>query len=172
MKTLYLLRHAKSSWADSALDDIDRPLNRRGVESCGLLGRYLARHGAIPDLVLCSPARRTRETVELVAQYLDRPMKTAVHPALYLGSPAEILRAIRNADDGAKSLMVVGHNPDLGLLARSLARASAGDERARLLASKFPTAALARYEAEVASWKKFGAKVARLAAFVTPKLLT
>lgn len=135
------------------------------------MGRYLARHGAAPELVLCSPARRTRETVERLAQALHRPLKTTIHQGLYLSSPAEILRAIRGADDGAASLMVVGHNPELGLLAQRLGRAGGGKDSARLLASKFPTAALARYEADIASWKKFGPKAARLVAFVTPKSL-
>ena len=168
MKLLYLFRHAKSSWNDPTLDDFKRPLKRRGVEACATIAAYMRRQRIVPDLVICSTARRARQTLELVSRHLGHEFETRSCDALYMASAAEILAELRVVDDATASVMVVGHNPGLAELAHGLVRSG---EPAALdaLAIKFPTAALASLELACESWAEVAPGGARLVAFVTPK---
>ncbi len=167
MKRLYLLRHAKSSWKHPGLDDVERPLKRRGIEACALLAAYMRRQRIVPDLVLCSPARRARDTLELVWRHLGVEFAVEFDASLYMASADEILAVVRGTDRGVGSLMVVGHNPGLADLARRLGREG---ETAGVLSlrRKVPTAALASLELACDNWADAGPEQARLAAFVTP----
>jgi phosphohistidine phosphatase len=111
MLTLSLLRHAKSSWADSRLKDIDRPLNERGEKDAPRMGGHLARQGLVPDLVLCSPAVRTRQTLALVLPHLKPSPEIVYDDALYPGTPPAILKRLRNVAAEVRHAMIVGHNP-------------------------------------------------------------
>jgi phosphohistidine phosphatase len=111
---LILLRHAKSDWADAAVRDHDRPLNARGRRAAPLIGRWLAAHGHLPARVLCSTARRTRETLDLLALPAT---PTEFRPDLYLAAPRHIASLAR----GEGPLLVVGHNPGIALAAADLA---------------------------------------------------
>src|SRR5690242_6514131 len=113
MRRLLLLRHAKSSWSDPGASDHERPLNRRGQEAAPRIGAYLARHRLIPDAVLCSTARRTRETWELVAAEAPAAPPPRFTEQLYDATPRTLLDVFRRADPAAESLLVVGHNPGL-----------------------------------------------------------
>jgi phosphohistidine phosphatase len=163
---LYLLRHAKSSWDDPALADRERPLAPRGRRDAKRVAKHLRRTGDEPELVLCSSAARTRETLELVRPALVGAT-VMVEEELYGASSDELLARIRLVPDAVVSVMVIGHNPGLHELA--LALASAGDERDRLEA-KFPTAALATL-ALAKRWSQLAPKDATLAAYVVPKQL-
>jgi phosphohistidine phosphatase len=167
MKTLILLRHAKSDRADPALADHDRPLAARGREAAPKMGAWLKAHGPVPDLVLCSTAARARQTLALALEAWGIAPETAFDRGLYLVGGAGVLARLRRAPDTAATVMVVGHNPDLEQLARRLALA--GDQAALArLAEKVPTAGLAVIELPAERWAEAGGS-GRLLAFETPK---
>src|SRR5215471_2277391 len=113
MLTLCLLRHAKSSWKDPTLPDHDRPLNSRGRTEAPVMGKEIGKHGLDPDLVLCSTARRTRDTLALVLPELKTEPKVIYEDGLYHGTPAEILGIMHEVGAGAGRVLLVGHNPEL-----------------------------------------------------------
>lgn len=170
MKTLYLLRHAKSDWSDDGLSDHDRPLAARGEKACPAMGRYLADHGFVPDRVLCSTAERARDTLARVASQWDRMPPTDFDQALYLASPARILRRLADAPDDAASVMVVGHNPGLNQILERLAVNGDGEAR-RNAAEKFPTCAFAAIELPIDRWSEVEGAEGTLVHFTTPRTL-
>src|SRR5437764_6878294 len=139
MKRLYVLRHAKSSWDDPAASDHDRPLAPRGRKAAKATARHLREQRVEPELVLCSTARRARQTLERIEPSLGR---RAVHVEreLYGASADELLERLRAVDDAVGSVMLIGHNPGLEDLILALARPS---PRRREVEAKYPTAALA-----------------------------
>lgn len=170
-KTLCLLRHAKSSWADPALDDFDRPLNQRGRTSMALLGLYIDEKKIRPDGILCSSAQRTRETLGLLLPWLRGDASMRIERVLYLASADELLSRIRQVEDGVSCLLMIGHNPGLEELAGRLA--GGGDIFASTaMQEKFPTAALAVLDFDAARWADIEPGKGALRAFATPKLLT
>ena len=118
MKTLFLIRHAKSSWDDLSLVDEARPLNVRGKRDAPEMGRRLANRGIHPDAILSSPAVRARTTAELIARELDADETLVVDHRLYATSADGLLEVIRAQDDDVDCLLVVGHNPEMDTLAR------------------------------------------------------
>lgn len=165
MKTLYLLRHAKSSWKDASLEDFDRPLNKRGRRAAKALGDHLQRLSISPAQVLCSPSRRTRETLERVQRRLPVALPVRFEQAIYLAEAHTLLGRIHRLSDSLASVMIIGHNPGLEMLARMLTQG--GDEAARgKLARKFPTGALATLHADIDSWHDLTPGGAVLDAFV------
>lgn len=163
MKTLHLLRHAKSSWKDSSLPDRDRPLAGRGRRAAKAIAKHMRAQGIEPDLVLCSPARRARETLERIEPALGRGA-VEVDPALYGGTADALVERLRAVPETIGSVLVIGHNPGLQQLAVGLARPS--DLRSEL-EGKYPTAALATLE--LASWRDLRDGGATLAGFVRPR---
>jgi phosphohistidine phosphatase len=168
VKRLLLLRHAKSSWDDPARDDHDRPLSARGRRDAEAIASYIRRHKLRPDLVLCSTARRARETLDIVHPALGEAAELRYLRGLYLRGSEGILAVLRNAAGTAAEVMVVGHNPDMQALALSLAAPGEGGALAKAQA-KFPTAALAVLELHDVAWKDLGPGSCRLAQFVRPK---
>lgn len=171
MKTLYLLRHGKSSWDEPGLGDHDRPLAPRGEKAAGLVGRYLKDRKAHIDLVLCSTARRAVDTTSRVLKALGGPAVPVEHEhGLYLCGSRVLLERLRDAPDSATGLMLVAHNPDLHELAQALT--GSGDERHRAsLTEKFPTAACAVLLFETARWRDLELGGGRLSDFVLPRKL-
>lgn len=172
-KTLLLLRHAKSSWSDPSLADFERPLNERGQKAAPRMGAYLRRQALLPELVLCSAARRAAETWELAETALTKSEVASV-PAkhlrsLYLAPPSRILAALRRLPDEIDRLLVIGHNPGMEHLAARLAGPGSKSKPSRLLETKFPTAALAELRFEAQTWKQLEPGGGRLVRFVTPK---
>jgi phosphohistidine phosphatase len=168
MKTLYLLRHAKSSWADPGVGDLDRPLAPRGRRAAGKIANHLRRQGAAPAIVLCSSARRARETLAGVAPALGSGTEHLVEEGLYAASAAELLSRLRRIPDRAPSVMIIAHNPGLQDLAVTLAGSGARLERLR---EGFPTTALAVLRSPIASWRELGPGDAKLIEFVLPREL-
>ena len=168
MHSLYLIRHAKSSWSDPTLPDQERPLARRGRRDAKRIARHLLRLGIMPELVLCSPAQRTRETLELVRPALGTTATVRLEAELYAASAETLLERLRAVPEEVASVMLIGHNPGLHDLALLLA--SAGTELERLEA-KFPTAALATLTLPRATWRRLSQADAVLAAYVVPKQL-
>ncbi|MEM7430074.1 MAG: histidine phosphatase family protein, partial [Pseudomonadota bacterium] len=112
MKTLYLLRHAKSSWSDATLSDRLRPLNKRGRNAASQVGRFVHSRGLVPDLVLCSPATRTRETLQRMADEWDAAPPVRYEEGLYeFSAGSSYLSLVRAAPADVGSLMLIGHNP-------------------------------------------------------------
>jgi phosphohistidine phosphatase len=165
MKRLYLLRHAKSSWKDPELADHDRPLAGRGRRASNAIAGHLLEQGIEPELVLCSSARRTRETLERVEPALGTPT-VQIEPELYAAGAGELLERLRRVPDTVGSVMLIGHNPGMEDLALDLARPS---PEAREMAEKFPTAALATLVFEAERWGALDRGAAELAAFVRPR---
>jgi phosphohistidine phosphatase len=170
LKFLYLLRHGKSSWDAPATDDFDRPLNARGREASTLMGEYMERAGIHPALILCSAARRTRETMDLVADALQYEPVVRLDDDLYLASRRQLLKSLRRVEDEFPSVLMIGHNPGMEKLALDLA--GGGDDGAMArVANKFPTAALAVLTTGVDGWDDIGSGSCRLEAFIRPKHL-
>jgi phosphohistidine phosphatase len=168
MKTLYLLRHAKSSWSSPALPDFDRPLNDRGRRAASLMGATMRREGLIPELILCSTARRAVETLQRVAAAFVGVVPTRMMDALYLADAKSMLEVIRRTPAEIGAILIVGHNPGMQELALNLA--GDGPERAVAgLAAKFPTGALAMFLLAASRWSDVTAGGARLERFVRPR---
>lgn len=170
MKTLLLLRHAKSSWTDPAVADFDRPLDRRGRVAARRMGRYLADEGLVPDLILCSAAQRARETLAFLQHRFDANRAVRIEKALYNATPAQIVRVLETADAAADCVMVIAHNPGMEELARTLAKAGDKKARRRMLV-KYPTAALAVVKVAAADWRRLAKTETTLERFVCPKEL-
>ncbi len=166
---LFILRHAKSSWDDPGLDDHERPLAPRGRRAAKLLAEHIRSSGIQPVQVLCSPARRTVETLEGVSPG-GEPL---IESSLYSASGAEILDRLRQVPEGIESVMVIGHNPAMQMLLLRLAggngRVQDGSDLAEVQ-RKFPTGALATL-AFNCTWSELGPGRARLVAYVRPKAL-
>src|SRR5262245_56787608 len=132
MNTLYLLRHAISSWVDQTLSDKDRPLAPRGRRDAKRLVQHLVQLGIEPELVLCSSARRTRETLELVRPALGLTPTVSLEAELYAASSDVLLARVCAVPEAVDSVMLIGHNPGLQQLAIVLA--SDSSELARIKA--------------------------------------
>jgi phosphohistidine phosphatase len=171
MRTLVLLRHAKSSWDQSGLDDFSRPLAERGLKAAPVMGAHLSSIGAAPELILCSTAVRTRATLDLVLPACTTPPgRILFEDALYLASASDLLARLRTVPSNIKRVMLVGHNPGIHDLARGLAGQGA---RANLeaLRLKFPTAGLAILTFDARSWSDVGLRTGTLTHFATPARL-
>jgi phosphohistidine phosphatase len=168
MKRLCLLRHAKSDRSDPAAADFDRPLNPRGREAAPAMGRYLRRQKLIPDIVLCSAARRTRETWELVGPALKAEIPIEYSERLYLAAPPLILRLLRQLPESAGTALLLGHNPGFQVLALQLVGQGDAAAQARLQA-KFPTAALAVIDFEARRWRDIAEGEGTLERFIAPR---
>jgi len=168
MKLLYLMRHAKSSRGEGA--DFERPLAPRGRRAAARMGEYMLECGLVPDFILCSAARRARETLELAARRLGRDVPTHYTKSLYLAEPARILKELRRLPDAADAVLAIGHNPGLQELAVELAGEGAAADLARL-AAKFPTGAFAVLRFAASTWRDIGRGGGRLELFVGPREL-
>jgi phosphohistidine phosphatase len=168
MKTIFLLRHAKSSWKDAGLSDFDRPLNKRGKQSAKALASHMAAEGIDPDVVLCSAAKRTRSTLKRVQTGFGTEAKTIVDEAYYHAGLGDWMRHLLELDTGVASAMVVGHNPGIEELAHHLI--GGGDEDAYgRLCFKYPTGGFAVLTADVGTWSQLKGGGARLRSFVCPR---
>jgi len=172
-KTLLLLRHAKSAWPD--VPDHERPLAGRGRRDAPIVGRWLRESDRAPEQVLCSTARRARETWQLAQTTLNADPPVAFEAGIYGASSAELLELIRDLPSRIRTAIVVGHDPAIQDVALELSAVSSGTDAdsattAALdrMRTKFPTAAVAVLSFG-GPWSKLTARHARLAAFVTPR---
>jgi phosphohistidine phosphatase len=169
VKTLWLLRHAKASPGGEGMADRDRPLNARGRDAAARIGSHLAASDVHPELVLCSPALRTRETLEIAAKRLDEALAIEFEPELYLAGDRDLQERIERVPSDVSSVLVVGHNPGLAELALRLAMRGESEAQAELR-KKFPTCALAEFRIHAQRWRGF-ARGCELVAYTTPKQL-
>lgn len=170
VRTLLLLRHAKSSWADPALSDHDRPLAPRGVRAAKRITNHLRTQAVRPALVLCSSARRARETLDALRPALDDSTVISTEDGLYGADADALLDRLHAVDPDIVAVMVIGHNPGLEDLAARLA--GDGDHAALAqLRTKFPTAALATLDLRGGGWARLGPGQAFLTSLVLPRQL-
>jgi phosphohistidine phosphatase len=168
MKTLTLLRHAKSGWDSPVARDFERPLNARGRKAARAMGREMRRLDLGFDQVLASPATRVTETLTELAQGYGGAVDTSFDEAIYLAPVETLLALVRAADDADARLLLVGHNPGMEQLALLLSGAGALRDQ---VAVKYPTGALAEIGFDVAHWQDVAPGEGRLARFIRPREL-
>lgn len=168
-RRLILLRHAKSAWPDDVADH-ERPLAPRGRRDAPAAGEWLRKSDYVPDRVLCSTAKRARETWQLAEEKLGAHPQTAFEDRVYGASSADLLALARQTSADVHTLLIVGHDPAMQELTLELASDQTGDAEAQELArvrAKYPTAAIAALSFS-AGWAELGPGQARLAAFAVP----
>jgi len=159
MKTLFILRHAKSSWDNANLADFDRPLNKRGLETAPLVGETIRKNKFQVDSIICSPAKRAEQTAVLVKETARIEADIRFDDRIYEASPHQLLEIASELDDEIESAMFVGHNPGLeGLLKMLTQKVEA-----------MPTAALAVVDLKIESWKEIHIDCCNLRTVIRPK---
>ena len=159
MKTLLLLRHAKSSWDDAGLRDFDRPLNKRGLESAPLMGKAMRQRKLQPDLIISSPAVRAKETTQLVRNAAGLTPKVNYEEGIYEASVSRLVEIVSRIDDSVRIAMMVGHNPGFEELLGVLT----GETK------RIPTAALASIELNIEKWGEVSSGTGALKWLLKPK---
>jgi phosphohistidine phosphatase len=170
MKRLAILRHAKSSWDDPALDDFNRPLNERGWKAARRLGRELKTRGIKFDLVLSSTSARTRETIDGVQEKYDFAAPIEFDPRLYHANEQMLLELVRTLDEKVKAPLLVGHNPGLERLIGELTDDDTKGLRERVT-DKFPTGALAVIELPAKRWAEVESASGEIVELILPREL-
>lgn len=162
MKTIHLLRHAKSSWSDPDLSDRDRPLNSRGKRAVLLMIEPLWKAGCRFENVYCSPAKRARHTIRRISKSLNgEGIFWTTDEELYTFEADRLLQWLQDRDESLDNVMLVGHNPAITELANLL-----GDQAI----DNVPTCGYVQLQAEVASWQKLKSGSARTVTFLYPKM--
>ena len=169
MKTLTLLRHAKSGWDDPVLRDFDRPLNGKGKRAAQLVGRNWRSLGLAFDHVVASPAVRVIETIEQVATGYGDTLAPAWDRRIYLASATTLLDIVHELPAGADQVLLVGHNPGLEDLVLLLVPDSGEQPLRDDVEAKFPTASIAQIRFDLADWHDVAAGNGALALFVRPR---
>ncbi len=159
MKTLFILRHAKSSWDDPDLADYDRPLNDRGRKAAPFMGDVMQRNGFVPDVILSSSAARARETAMLVKADAAPNAEIEYEDHIYEASPQTLLQVASAIDNVHESAMIVGHNPGIEGFIRFLT--------GKL--ESMPTAALAVVDLDISNWEQIDTESGRLRKIFRPK---
>ena len=144
MKTLLLLRHAKSNWDDPGLSDHDRPLKRRGINAARQIGKLMCDQKLLPELVVCSTAVRARETLELVLESSKRQPVVEFTEQLYHCPPTEFMAVLQQVDESVSTVMLVGHNPGLEEFLSMLTGSN----------QLMPTGTLAKVELKIEHWSQ------------------
>ena len=163
MKILYLVRHAKSSWKFPDLDDIDRPLNKRGKRDAPRMGNFLNNKKVRPDIIISSPAVRAAKTAELIADILSYPLqKILFNKEIYEASTTSLFNTIGKINNNFHSAMLVGHNPGMTYFANALAN---------LRIDNIPTCGIVCTELDISSWKEIEEQCGVLRFFEYPKNL-
>lgn len=160
-KTLYLVRHAKSSWTDISLSDFDRPLNKRGLRDAPEMGKRLKKRKILPDTLISSPARRAIDTAEFIAKAIGYPKKSVIRDEkIYEASSNGLLEIIRSIPEHCDSAMIFGHNPSIETVANHLSD---------IPIERMPTCAIVIVELASSHWKDAGTCSSTLLDFDFPK---
>lgn len=163
MKTVILLRHAKSDWDADYVGDHERPITRKGEKAAAKIGRFLAETGQVPELVLCSTALRTRQTLDAAMAAGNWPSVEVRHEkSIYLAGYEQLVSTLATAPDHFDTVMIVGHEPTTSLLAGQLIGGAS---------LRFPTAAAARIDLNVDHWKNVRSGVGTLIWHIIPRNL-
>jgi len=167
IKTILLMRHGKSDWEED-VSDFERTLTARGKNDSPLMGKFLLKSGKIPLLIISSPAKRAKETSELLAKPANSKKKIEFNDSLYENSSGEIIRILQKIDDKIDTVMVIGHNPSIEEATKKLCFREMKSIESGI---KFPTSAIICLEAEIESWSELYPGNCTIAWFVTPKLV-
>jgi len=162
MKTLFIMRHAKSSWDDASLADFDRPLNKRGEKAALFMGEFMHENGLEPSIMINSPAVRARKTAKLVKKAGGFRCELNFDEHIYEASPHALLHVVSDIDDAYPSAMLVGHNPGMEGLIRLLTAA----------VERMSTATLAVIDLDITRWNEVRDRSGRLRNVFRPKELT
>lgn len=169
-RQLYVFRHAKSSWADTALRDFERPLANRGLKAAPRMGQLMADYKIAPDLILCSTSRRTRETLGLVLPFLEGECRILMENGIYeVGSEATLIERLRQLPGSIARAMVIGHNPVMQDLTIALSGSAANQDDLSAVREKFPTAGLAVIDLADTPWLSLAPGCGSLSAFWRPR---
>ena len=161
MKTLYLVRHAKSSWKNGAMSDFDRPLNKRGLRTAPFMGRLLKELGIEPDTIISSPANRALTTATILAGEIGFSREAIqTNDRIYGAGDGELHSIVNGLSPEYDCVMLIGHNPGMHMLAQRLA-GFAGDN--------LPTAAIVVIEFDIDSWSDIGFGSGRIVRYEYPK---
>ncbi len=162
-KTLYLVRHAKSSWKHTSLGDTERPLNKRGKHDAPMMGKILKERGEIPELLISSPAKRAASTAKFIAKEINYPEKKIIlNNELYFADINNYLNLIEKFDDGIERIMLFTHNPGITYFVNYLSGSNI---------ENIPTAGIARIDLSINSWKEIKTSQGKLNFFIYPKLM-
>lgn len=159
MKTLFVMRHAKSSWDDARLSDFDRPLNERGLKAAPLMGELIRERGFKVDSIVSSPAKRAEQTAVLVKEAARINGEIAFNEKIYEASPHRLLKIVCELDNTTETVMLVGHNPGFENLVKILTGKT----------EPMPTAALAVIDLNIENWKETSAGCGTLRDLIRPK---
>jgi len=169
MKTLGLFRHAKSDWNDARLRDFDRPLNKRGRKGAALMGKHIKDYGIRWKRVLASPAVRVTETIEISSRAAGSAPPLTWDRRIYLASSATLMDVLREQEGDPESIIMVGHNPGLEDLIFDLVPDDGSSPLRDIVEEKFPTAAFAVLDLDIASWADIHDNCARLVHLIRPR---
>ncbi|MGI8788616.1 MAG: SixA phosphatase family protein [Pyrinomonadaceae bacterium] len=159
MKTLYILRHAKSSWDDAILSDFERPLNERGLEAAPLMGEMMKKNNFQPDIIISSPATRAKQTASLIKDAAQIVGEIKFDERIYEASPRSLVEVVSEIDDRNETALIVGHNPGLESLIKILT--------GKL--EPMPTAALAVVDLNIERWSEINSSTGSLRILIRPK---
>lgn len=159
MKTLFILRHAKSSWDNPDLSDFDRPLNSRGLDAARFMGELIYERKLEPQVIVSSPAKRAKQTAILVKEIAEIPKPIIFDERIYEASSLSLFNLVREFDDKYESVLIIGHNPGLEDLLRVLTR------ELRIM----PTAALSKVNLDVENWADLSMNTGTLEFIIRPK---
>ena len=162
MKTLILMRHAKAVRED--IPDMERHLEERGIKDSKKMGKFLKHEKMISDVILCSPSKRTKQTLELVLEELKTEIPVRFEPVIYENDNEKIKIFISSVPNEIQRLMVIGHNPSIETLAEKLSGEVFPEDQ-------FSTAGIAILEFDFAHWKKIKKQTGKLVLFKSPKML-
>lgn len=168
MKTVLLMRHAKSSWAEPGLSDHQRPLNRRGTEAAPVMARWLEAQDLLPDTALVSSAMRTRQTAALMREAVPALPEPLFEERLYHASAGDMIALLTRLPDSASCALLIGHEPGLSVLTHRFANDQAEPDCARAF-SHFPTAAIAVLRFDIDDWPAIGAQKGAFLSFAVPR---
>ena len=170
MKTILILRHAKSDWSDEGKADFERPLTRRGLVDAPRMGQVLPLFDSVPDQILASPALRARQTAELAAKACNYAKTIHWEETFYEGSSADFLAALRQLPATLQRPMLVGHNPGLEETVANLCASSAANTVPPLII-KIPTAGLVCIDVDIDNWASLEPGHGLLRWFLIPRLV-
>jgi phosphohistidine phosphatase len=174
MKTVLLLRHAKSDWGNPGLADFDRPLAKRGLEDAPRMGEVLAQFDCVPDKILSSPAQRAKQTAELVAKACGYRKTVQWQESFYGAGSEDLIAALHGLPNTVERVLLVGHNPTMEETVAVLSAPSpptADDEWAEGWAIKIPTAGLVCLNFEIMEWAELEPGDGVMQWFIIPKLV-
>lgn len=162
MKTLLILRHAKSSWDDTDLSDFERPLNARGLTAAPLMGKVMREKHITPDLIISSPAQRARQTTNLLRKTAEFDVPVNYEEKVYEASPLTLLHIAAGIDAEKETVLFIGHNPGL----EGFIKVLTGENES------MPTAALAKINLNIENWREISTGCGTLAFLIRPKDIT